>query len=371
MLKMSLDTQKIILITGFPLITARRMVLHISSQKKSYIAMLVPPKFESQAKSFVESNKLKSTVRVIVGDIGVMHLGFSSEEYRFLLKNVTDIYHFASIYYPGTPDKIISKVNITGTKNIIEFAKETEKKAPFNYLSTCMVFENHSGLISEEMVSNPRFDHFLNRSKYIAESLIIAEKDLKYRIFRAPMIGGDSITGETEKLDGFYALIYLLMLTDMKVPIPVPHHGRAPLNIIPIDYLVKAIYHISQNPESQGLIFHVVDPHPVSVRTALELIERHSGKKMKIFYPPVNILKPVVKFKLSKRLIPSYLPLLDILCQFIIFGHSNTDRFLRGSEIEAPHFEKYVDPMLSYVKERIKKSRKESEEGVFEDPLNI
>lgn len=367
---MATDRGQIILITGFPLITAKRLALHISSQKRSYIAMLTPPKFEKEARSFVESNGLRSSVRVVVGDVSIMHLGFSSEEYRFLLKNVTDIYHLAAIYYPGTPDDVIRRVNIGGTKNIIQFASETEKNAPLNYLSTCMVFENHSGLVSEEPVRDPVFTHFINKSKYIAESLIMAEKSIPSRIFRAPMIGGDSVTGETERLDGFYALIYLLMLTDMKIPIPLPHQGRAPLNIVPIDYLVKVMYYISQRPESLRNIFHIVDPNPVSIRTALELVSRHSKTKMKIFYPPVDILKPLVRFRLLKRLIPAYLPLLEILSQFILFGHSNTDRFLKGSDIDAPQFERYIDSMLSYVRKRIERAAQERNEILFEDPLS-
>jgi len=363
--------QKILLITGFPLPTVKNFILHTLSQGKPYIAMLVPQKFERLAKAFVERHDLKQNLRVVVGDVAVMHLGFSSEEYRFLLKNVTDVYHFASIYYQNTPYELVRKVNIEGTRNIIRFTKDCQNTPALNYLSTCMVFENHSGLVSEEPVKKPSFNSFLYKSRYIAESMIMAEPKIKWRIFRAPLIGGDSKSGETEKLDGFYALIYLLMLTDMKIPIPVPNRGKAPLNIIPIDYLAKAIYHISSNTESIDRIFHIVDPHPVSIETALELLSKYSGRKIDLFYPPVDIMKPFVKFNIFRKVIPSYAPLFDMLSQFIVFSHTNTDMFIKNSQIESPSFETYINPMLTFVKNSIDSRRRKGEEGIDEDPYGV
>ncbi len=360
--------QRVLLVTGFPLITARKFILYAAQKEKNYCAVLVPPKFEKSAKTFVEKNNLKTNVRVITGDIATMHLGFSSEEYRFLLKNVTDVYHLASIYYPGTQEDIIRKVNIQGTKNIIQFVKDTGKNVPLNYLSTCMVFEGHSGLVLEEPVSRPSYSCFLYKSRYIAESMIISEQEVLSRIFRAPLIGGDSVSGETEKLDGFYALIYLLLITDMKFPVPVPHRGTAPLNIVPLDYLVKTLCFISENPESVRQIFHIVDPNPVSVKTALDLIAKETKKNLRIVFPPADILRPLSKSGFLKRIIPQYTPLFDILNQFIIFSHTNTDRFMKDSGIEAPHFEDYLKPMISFVKKRIESSKWRGEDNRADDP---
>lgn len=361
-------SQKVLLVTGFPLLIARKFILHSAQDRKNYIAMLVPSKFEREAKSFIEKNNLKTNVRVVSGDIATMHLGFSSEEYRFLLKNVTDVYHLASIYYPNTPDTIIKKVNIQGTKNIIQFVNDAGRSIPLNYLSTCMVFENHSGLVLEEPIKSPRYSCFLYKSRYIAESMIMSEQRLMWRIFRAPLIGGDSNTGETEKLDGFYALIYLLLITDMKLPIPIPHRGTAPLNIVPLDYLIKAIYYISNNPESTQRIFHIVYPNTISLKNALDVISRETGKKLKVFFPPTTILKPMVRFPLLKRLIPAYTPFFDITNQFIIFSHTNTDRFLKDADIDTTQFDRYLKQMISFVKKRIEIGKVNPEDTRTEDP---
>ncbi|MCX7944466.1 MAG: SDR family oxidoreductase [Deltaproteobacteria bacterium] len=365
---MGRGTQKVFLVTGFPLFTARKLILHIAQSEENYVAVLVPSKFEKRAKSFIENNNLKTNVRTIIGDIATMHLGFSSEEYRFLLNNVTDVYHFASIYYPNTPDDIIKKVNILGTKNIIQFVKDTGRDVPLNYLSSCMVFENHSGLAFEEPVVQSRYSCFLYKSRQVAEMMIMSESNLLWRIFRAPLIGGDSTTGEAEKLDGFYALLYLLFITDMKFPLPIPHRGTAPLNIVPIDYLIKAVYYISKNSDSTRRIFHIVDPNPVSIKTALDAISKETGKKINMFYPPSNILTSLLKINLLKKLIPNYIPLFDVLNQFIIFSHTNTDKYLKGSGIEAPHFENYLKPMIAFVRNRIESNKRNAEEIQTDDP---
>ena len=37
-----------------------------------------------------------------------------------------------------------------------------------------------------------------------------------------------------------------------------------PLDILPVDYVSKAIVHLSQNPQSQGKVFHLIHPQPAS-----------------------------------------------------------------------------------------------------------
>ena len=39
-----------------------------------------------------------------------------------------------------------------------------------------------------------------------------------------------------------------------------------PFNVVPVDYVVRAILHLSRDPRAVGRTFHLVDPNPTSAR---------------------------------------------------------------------------------------------------------
>ena len=54
--------------------------------------------------------------------------------------------------------------------------------------------------------------------------------------------------------------------------VPLPSGVRVvPFNIVPIDYVVRAVRILSLDPVARGRTFHLTDPNPVSTRRAFEL----------------------------------------------------------------------------------------------------
>src|SRR5438105_2212997 len=98
-------------------------------------------------------------------------------------------------------------------------------------------------------------------------------------VLRPSIVVGDSRTGEIDRFDGPYTIAMLLVTSPLQVPVPLPGDGVAPLNVVPIDFVVAAALHIGDDPRSVGRTFHLVDPSPSSSRRIYEQIAQRAGKK--------------------------------------------------------------------------------------------
>jgi len=92
------------------------------------------------------------------------------------------------------------------------------------------------------------------------------------------------------------------------VPLPLPGNGVAPLNVVPVDFVVEAALSLSRNPAAIGKTVHVVDPSPLSARKVYEMIAERAHRKL----PPISLPHRAVQALLS-------LPVLERLSRFVAF----------------------------------------------------
>src|SRR5207248_519114 len=119
-------------------------------------------------------DKLKGAkIELLTGDIVDMHLGLSGEEYQTLCDEVTDIFHLAAISYLGVPKETAWRVNVDGTRNVIELAHDCSKLRKLNHFSTCYVSGDRLGVIAEdELEVGQTFRNAYEETKYQAERLM-------------------------------------------------------------------------------------------------------------------------------------------------------------------------------------------------------
>src|SRR5690348_3206312 len=122
------QTQDTSLITGFPAFTARCMTRKVlESDPEARVYLLVRSRFRAAADEFVvelASANAGSRVTVLEGDVCDMDLGLTGGEYRALAEEVTSIYHLAAIYFLGVKRDVAERVNVEGTRAILELAEE-------------------------------------------------------------------------------------------------------------------------------------------------------------------------------------------------------------------------------------------------------
>ncbi|MFN7133024.1 MAG: SDR family oxidoreductase [Myxococcales bacterium] len=365
------DKRRTYFVTGFPGFIGRRLVQHIARRHPdARIYLLVQPKFVDDARKLAKSMK-GADLQLLQGDIVDMHLGLSSEEYARLCDEVTDIFHLAAIYYLGVPKEVARRVNVEGTRNVIELARDCKKLKRFSHFSTAFVSGDREGVIAEdELDMHQSFRNIYEETKFQAEKLVRrAMKDVPTCIFRPSIVVGDSRTGEIDRFDGPYYLGILLVTSPLTVPLPLPGNGVAPLNVVPVDYVVEAALAISDDPRATGRTFHLVDPNPMSSRKVYELIAERTNKKLPRVTLPARAAEALLRFPVLEKLYRPQRAAISYVNHLAIYNSYNTLELLDGTGIRCPPLTTYLDKLVDFVRNYYRQRREEAA-AVVEDPLD-
>jgi thioester reductase-like protein len=361
-----------ILITGYPGFIGKELVRKlIKAEPDSTFYLLVQSKFVDDARKYIRSFRRQNLdkINILSGDIASMHLGLSAEELKRVARSVTDIYHLAAISYLGVTEKLMWKVNVKGTQNLLEVADQARNLSRFNHVSTCYVSGNRRGVITEdELDEGQSFRNVYESTKFEAEKRVLkAGERLPVSIYRPAIVVGNSKTGEISRFDGPYFMGLLLASSPVSVPLPLPGKGIGPLNMVPVDYVVDAIYHLSLHPQAIGKTFHLVDPNPLSVRKVYELIAARAGRKPPRLSVSAGLAKVILKIPGLEKVSRAHRQAIDYVNTLAIYNNDNTEELLWGSPIVCPPFESYLDNLMAYVRATYQ-ARKQREE-LAEDPL--
>jgi len=198
----------------------------------------------------------------IVGDLSQPQLGISTEGFDMLATNIDAIYHSAAMLNYVFPYSALKTANVLGTQEILRLACKIKVK-PLHYVSSVAVFESpyYAGKIVTEEDS---FDHWegiflgYSQTKWVAEKLvkIASQRGLPITIYRPPLISGHSQTG-VGNTDDFVNLMTKGCLQMGAFP-----QVDYMLDMSPVDYVSKAIAHLSRQEESLGKAFHLQHPEP-------------------------------------------------------------------------------------------------------------
>jgi thioester reductase-like protein len=357
------------LVTGFPGFIGRWLVEHIArADPDGKLYALVQPKELADAERYAK--RIGGKIELLTGDIVDMHLGLSGQEYQRLCEEVTDVFHLAALSSLNVPKESAWRVNVDGTRNVIELARDCAHLRRLNHFSTCYVCGDRLGVIAEdELDRGQTFHNAYEETKFHAEKLMQrAAASLPVSIYRPPAVVGDSKTGEIDRFDGPYYLGILLVMSPLVVPLPLPGNGIAPLNVVPVDYLVEAVWTISRDPRGAGHTFHLVDPNPMSARRAYELIAEKANKKLPRFNLSAKAADVMLRLPLLEKLARPQRAAITYVNQLAIFTSRNTLELLDGTGLHCPPLSSYLDKLMEYVKDFYRKRREDALE--VEDPLD-
>jgi thioester reductase-like protein len=358
-------------VTGYPGFIGKRLVKFLAeADPKGKIYLLVQPKFVREAQGYV--HRLKGApVELLTGDIVDMHLGLAGDEYQRLTKEVNQIFHLAAISYLGMPREVARKVNVEGTRNVLELARDCAHLERFNHFSTCYVSGDRVGVIAEdELDVGQSFRNAYEETKFEAEKLVQkAAATLPITVYRPSTVVGDSATGEIDRFDGPYYLGMLLVLSPLVVPLPLPGNGVAPLNVVPVDFVVKAVWHLSRDPRAVGLTVHLVDPNPMSARRVYELIAERSNKKLPRFNVSARAADMVLRLPGLEKLARPQRAAINYVNHLALYNCHSALELLDGSGIRCPPLASYLDKLVDYARDYYRR-RKETAASEVEDPLD-
>jgi thioester reductase-like protein len=232
-----------VLLTGFPAFSAKRMLSRILAEPNLHAIALVQERFVGDFEAFRAAlpGGRHRRVEPLVGDVAAMDLGLSGSEIRRLC-TVSEVFHMASIFYLGVSKEETTRVNVNGTRHVLELAESMRRLDRFHHFSTAFVSGRREGTVLEtDLTDESGFYNHYEETRFRAEDWVRrAMRVLPITVYRPSIIVGDSQTGEIDRFSGPYHFIVAIVNAPLDVPLPLPGRGDTGLNLVAIDYVVEA-----------------------------------------------------------------------------------------------------------------------------------
>jgi amino acid adenylation domain-containing protein/thioester reductase-like protein len=221
----------------------------------------------------------------ILGDLALPRLGLTETEFKVLAGQIDVIYHNGAWVHHIYPYSVLKPANVLGTKEIIKLACQTKAK-PIHFISTPNVFSSNGYTGIRTVLENESIDREkiaedgYVQTKWVAEKLIqtVAQRGLPVSIYRPARISGHSQTGVFNANDFLYRLIIGC------VQMGSAPEGNLNEDMIPIDYASQAIVYLSQQKQTFGQAFHLVNPQLLDVRMLLGVLRSYGYPLTQVTY---------------------------------------------------------------------------------------
>jgi amino acid adenylation domain-containing protein/thioester reductase-like protein len=214
-----------------------------------------------------------SRIIPVVGDLSQPLLGLSEEQWRSLVERVDVIYHNGAWVHHASPYSTLKAANVLGTQEVLRLASLGKVK-PVHFISTISVFsaagdagvkviQEHSSLDDGQVPEGG-----YTQSKWVAEKLVAIARDrgLPVSIYRLGRVSGHSKTGVFNPNDFLYRLLIGC------IQLGSAPDGEFLEGLLPVDYVSKAIVHLSKQQESLGKAFHLVNPQLLDLKVLFNVI---------------------------------------------------------------------------------------------------
>ena len=348
-----------ILITGFPGFLGSALLPRVLARDADDEAVcLVQPKFAALAEERrreieQEHPETAGRIRLAEGDITKARLGLDNGAVP--ARSVREIYHLAAVYDVAVRREVGMRVNVEGTRRVLEFAAGCAALERLQYVSTCYVSGRWAGVFGEDdLEKDQQFNNYYEETKFLAEVEVqrAMRSGMPATVYRPAIVVGDSRTGATQKYDGPYAMIRLILRQPLVAMVPVvgdPMMVR--VNLVPSDFVVDAIAHLSGQPVSAGKVYQLSDPAPLTVDELLDEIARAIPRRI-VKVPAIKAFaKPMLQYVPGAEWLTGIPP--DSIDYFLHPTHytcANTLADLEGTGIAAPPFPSYVGRLVEFVK---------------------
>ena len=342
-------------ITGFPGFIADRLLERLA-RKQSRFILLVQPSWSDRARAEIDriaglTGHSRDDFRIVEGDITQPNVGLTPADVELTKQQTTRVFHLAALYDLAVPRDPAMRVNVGGTRNVVEFARSLPLLRQFHHVSTCYVAGKREGVILEtELQHDAGYRNFYEESKHLSELEVDSVKNvLPVTIHRPAVVCGDSRTGETVKYDGVYYLILYLLRWPFLSSINIGN-DEVSLNLVPVDFVVDAMAALAFDEKAIGKTLQFADPAPLSTNELFNAIARSvNGKHSRITAP-----RSWVRFFLMLPPSPKItgLPHSAVPCFFVkqLYDTSQAQTLLAPHGIKCPPFASYVDNIVDFVK---------------------
>lgn len=336
------------LITGATGTLGRSLVEEIVSQTGHRVVALVRAQGDVAPRerlwrllgNSVDRSEFDARIEVVAGDLSSPTLDLRAQLGDRLLGEIDEIFHLAASTDLGGRRSDLMRANRDGTAHILDLAEELHTKGQlrrFCYFSTAFVAGSGQNWSAPEdvMCAHPAWANAYEESKYSAELLVRAamERGVPAIIFRPSIVVGDSDTGETNEFGLFYSIVRRFVRCSLPI---FPGAPTDRIQIVPIDFVVRAAWAISAEQSNIGRTYHLTSANPPALETLIRVVTDEVPG-----LPDVRLVPPerfdLIDLRPSRRaMMQGMMPYLGYLHRDLRFQTTNTEAALAGTDIEMP-----------------------------------
>ncbi len=319
-------------------------------------------------------------VTPVIGDLAEPDLGIDPEWITAHTGGIDHFFHLAAIYDMTASDSMNEAMNVGGTRNAVGLASKLAA-GHFHQVSSVAASGDFRGVFDESMFDEgQRLPSPYHRTKFESEKIVREECEVPWRVYRPAIVVGHSETGAMDKIDGPYYFFPLIKRLREALPGWVPLVGidLGDTNVVPVDFVAKAMDHIAHQPGLDGQAFHLVNPEPMNTiglintfasaakapQFAVPVDRSITGRLPTAFLP--RALRPANLVGAALRLPPVHLGLnqtigrlgippevLEHVSFSSVYASRATEKALAGSGIAVPDIEGYASTLWSFWEEML------------------
>jgi thioester reductase-like protein len=253
----------------------------LASEPEASLIALVRAADEPAAAAFTNDLALgeRDRLRALVADPCALDFGLSGAGYLELTRSVDRVYHFAS-RLEASAGEAGASANLAAARELVEFARASARLRGAVLLSSAFVSGLRSGVVLEtELSAGQRFRGPIEESLATVEAMLERHPEVPALIVRPTQIVGDSQRGELERREWPYPLIAWVANGPEEISLALPRaHGA--LQIVPIDFVLRATQQLAQDAKNYGRRYHLVDDHPPTLEEFVVLLAEKCNKRI-------------------------------------------------------------------------------------------
>jgi len=343
-----------IFFTGAGGFLGRFLLPHYLNRADTDLFLLENGPFCARLRALVEASVpdegLRARVRILEGDITRPGLGLAAPVLEELKGRVTHAVHLAALYNLSAPRDLSVRVNVDGTRNVLDFLGGLPHLQKFAHTSTLAVAGTHTGVFTEDDFDRGQsFKNFYEETKFLWEKLVRERRDtLPTVILRPAVVVGHSVTGEIEKIDGPY---HTFVTIARHLQLVMPDCGPVKCHIAPVDFVMNAYHALFEDDSSAGRVYYLMDPNPLTYNAFFDLACAEWGRMKPLVRVPARCLKPLFRLGVVERLtgIPREAYLYGD--QPIEYDIAKSTAALARNGVACPPLPSYIGALIRYFRE--------------------
>ncbi len=354
-----MKNSELILITGATGFLGTQLVGELlARQPDASLALLIrdrPGQPGQQRADQIVPEEYRARVQVYSGDVGLPNCGLDQGAWDRLSSEVTRVIHSAAtVRFDHTLEEA-RRINVEGTRRILDFAAGARNLKSLAYVGTAYVAGERSDLVNEDELNiGQSFRNTYEQTKSEAEALVRSRLgSLPAVILRPSIIVGDSRTGVTSS---FKMMYWPLKIYARGLWRTVPGYPDAVLDIVPVDYVASAVARLAFDDAALASTVHLCAGPRASAtiqQVAQRAAEYFNVREPRYVDPNFFFaaIRPILFMTLwgrKRRILRDGRAYRDYFTMKMQFDTTNAERLLGPVGLTPPPVLDYLDRLFHY-----------------------